>query len=587
MLGTDRTIGRDLSFRSVLAAFAIMALAVLARAALDPVVPALPPFVTLYPAVAVAGLICGPLSASLATAFGIAAALFLWIPPRFSFALPNATACVAIALFALASFIILWAIFAVRTQHNTAGIARQALELGLQAGGVGTWEFDLRHRRITASRAAYALHGLPASKTKTMPDDWQIGVPPDDAETARKAIQAAVADGSLATYTYRIFSPADGPRWIAARGRVVSAGGAKRLLCALVDITEQVRAQEELRLERERLRLALAAAALAVWDFDPATGEAVIDAQYATTMGLGQHVKTLSRAQIGEMIHPEDRPRVAAEHDASVANGSDYHIEYRIITQDEQIRWVVSQGKVVEGGTAPHAGRIVGIIQDVTGVKRRETELRELAAARELLIREADHRIKNSLQMVIAMLTLQLRGITDPDAAAALRWAITRVGAIAASHLALQGSEDLREVDLSVILREVCGHFAALQPAISIICRASETLMLDADRAIPLGLAVSEVLTNALRHGFQGRDDGAVTVDGHIEEGELVVSVSDDGVGMKPQNGEPGLGSRIIRALAAQLAATIHVDSSAQTGTTVTIRLSYTPAASPELTSAS
>jgi two-component sensor histidine kinase len=69
----------------------------------------------------------------------------------------------------------------------------------------------------------------------------------------------------------------------------------------------------------------------------------------------------------------------------------------------------------------PDSGRIVGIIQDVTRRKRRENELWDLAAARELLIGEADHRIKNSLQMIISLLTLQLRGITDPDAAAALR----------------------------------------------------------------------------------------------------------------------------------------------------------------------
>jgi two-component sensor histidine kinase len=58
--------------------------------------------------------------------------------------------------------------------------------------------------------------------------------------------------------------------------------------------------------------------------------------------------------------------------------------------------------------------------------------------------------------------------------------------------------------------------------------------MLDADRAIPLGLAVSEVLTNALRHGFRGRANGEVTVDVAIESGSLIVRVRDGGIGMKP-----------------------------------------------------
>jgi len=294
-------------------------------------------------------------------------------------------------------------------------------------------------------------------------------------------------------------------------------------------------------------------------------------------MGFGREATALTRAEIGARIHPDDRARVAAEHEAAVARGRDYRIEYRMLTGNGELRWVVSQGHMLKDAQGASSGRIVGIIQDVTAARRREDELRELAAARELLIREADHRIKNSLQMVISLLTLQLRGITDADAAAALRGAITRVGAIAASHLALQASADLQQVDMAAILREVCGHFAELQPAISIACQAGGPLMLDADRAIPLGLAVSEVLTNALRHGFRDREEGRVTVDAGIAAGTLTVRIGDNGVGMAAQGGGSGLGSKIIRSLTAQLAASLQVESGVGSGTTVTIRLPLAP----------
>jgi two-component sensor histidine kinase len=97
--------------------------------------------------------------------------------------------------------------------------------------------------------------------------------------------------------------------------------------------------------------------------------------------------------------------------------------------------------------------------------------------------------------------------------------------------------------------------------------------MLDADRAIPLGLAVSEVLTNALRHAFSGRAGGVVVVEALRHQSELIVRISDDGVGMEPASGTPGLGSRIIRSLAQRLAATILVESRPQAGTVVTLRL--------------
>jgi PAS domain S-box-containing protein len=343
-----------------------------------------------------------------------------------------------------------------------------------------------------------------------------------------------------------------------------------------VDVTDQVKAQDDLKRERERLRLALEAGALAVWDFDPATERLEIDTRYAETMGFDPALKVITLEQIGARLHPEDRLRVAREHEALIATSSKYRIEFRIVTPKGDVRWLISQAIMIPCGLPSSTGRMVGILQDITERKRREQELHDLASARELLVREADHRIKNSLQMVISLLTVQLRGIDDKDAADALREAITRVSAIAACHLALQGSEDLRQVDFAITLKELCGHFAQLNPKIAIICRPREALMLDADRAIPLGLAVSEVVTNALRHAFPGRETGHVMVEALTESSGMIVRVGDDGVGMPQQSGSGGLGSRIIRALAAQVSAAVQVESTPQAGTAVTLRMPLT-----------
>jgi PAS domain-containing protein len=280
-------MSKDWSVRSFVVANAIMAAAVAARIALDPALPGLPPFITLYPAITLAGLLCGPFAGAVAAVLGAATAVFFWIPPRMSFATPNLTDSVAVALFLTFSSIVLWGAAAIRAHVDASRIANVALELGLAAGGVGTWEINLRTLRITASKVAHALHGLPEDTPNTSPEDWMRGVHPDDVAKARAALRAAVADGGLASYAYRISLGPDSDRWITARGRVVASGGERRLLCALVDISDQIRAQDELKRERERLRLALEAGALAVWDFDARSGEATVDIRYAATMGLG------------------------------------------------------------------------------------------------------------------------------------------------------------------------------------------------------------------------------------------------------------------------------------------------------------
>jgi two-component sensor histidine kinase/PAS domain-containing protein len=573
MLRLQQVMTKDISLRSFILAGAAILLAVVAREALDWELPETSPFITLYPAVALAGVLCGPVTAGISGLLGLLAATYLWIPPRLSLALPDLTYCVSIALFMLTSMIVLSAAAVLRAQLDAATVARHALDLGLAAGGVGTWELNLRTQRITASDTAHALHGLATDGRATEAEDWLRGVHPEDAKQARDALRTAVAESTTASYTYRIFSPADGQRWISVRGKVVSWGGDRRLLCALVDITELVRVQDALARERERLRLALTAGELAVWDYNLETRETTIDTQYAVTMGFDTNVRTTTRTRIGDLIHPQDRPRVVAEHEAMVASGAKYHIDYRIIVPSGEIRWLSSQGILIESDDPAARSRMIGIIQDITERKQREKDLGDLAETRELLIREADHRIKNSLQLVIALLTAQQRGITDPAAVDALRGAVSRVEAIAANHLAFQGSADLKTIDLAVSLRELCAHFAILHPTIAIVCRAGETLMLDADRAMPLGLAVSEILTNALRHAFRDRNGGTVVVDALTEQTQLTVRVSDDGVGMQPTIRGSGLGSRIISGLAAQLSATIHVESNPEVGTVVTLRM--------------
>ncbi len=567
-------MSEDRSPRSFLLAGVIMGLGLAVRALLEPLLPDTSPFMTLYPAVAVAGLLCGPMAGGVSLLVAVLAAIYFWIPPKLSFAMPDPTNCVAIVLFVITSTIVLWAAALLRKELNRFAVATAAIDLALDVGGIGLWEMTLGDQRITASNSARRLHGIDKGASHTLAQDWLRGTDPVEIEVARQSLTAAVAEGVLATFSYRVEGGPDGPRWINARGRVMSTANDRRLVVALVDITEQVRIEQGLRLERERLQLALEAGALAVWVYRPDTNEATIDARYAVTLGLEPNIKVLSRDQVGEAIHPEDRARVAAEHDAALASGGDYCIEYRALDRSGGFRWVVSKGRLLKARGLSEPDRLVGIIQDITDQKQRENELRGIALTREILVREADHRIKNSLQLVVALLMLSMRGLEAGSVAhQALDGAIARIKAIAASHLALQGSHDLTTVNLDVSLRDLCAHFAELHPVADVGCSVAGSPSLSADRAIPLGLVISELVTNALRHAFKGRGGGLVRVEAHQDGQDLVVKVIDDGVGMTAGIGRTGLGSRIIRALTAQINARLDIDSTPHQGTTVTVRL--------------
>jgi two-component sensor histidine kinase len=205
----------------------------------------------------------------------------------------------------------------------------------------------------------------------------------------------------------------------------------------------------------------------------------------------------------------------------------------------------------------------------------REAELKQEVKRREILAREADHRIKNSLQLVASLLTLQRSGLRYPQAVAALDEAIARVMAVAESHRALQQSADLRTIALGRMLTDLCEHVGQLSATIAVGCSYEEGIELDAERAIPLGLIVSELITNAFRHGYPDGQRGMVRLRATTIGESVEITIADDGVGMAEADvGKGGsLGATIVNSLVRQIGADLSVRSGRGQGTVVTLRL--------------
>jgi two-component sensor histidine kinase len=190
-----------------------------------------------------------------------------------------------------------------------------------------------------------------------------------------------------------------------------------------------------------------------------------------------------------------------------------------------------------------------------------------------LLLREADHRIKNSLQLVVAMLSLQHRHAASQETADALAGAIARVNAVAEAHLALQLSDDLQTVDFPNMLTAICRRLDSLSETVRVTCECGSPVMLEMDRAIPLALIISELITNALRHAYDGKQKGEVHVAAGPEGNDIVLTVRDFGAGFDEASRRPGLGSRVTGSLAMKIDCTIHTLSRPGEGTCVKVRL--------------
>jgi two-component sensor histidine kinase len=195
-------------------------------------------------------------------------------------------------------------------------------------------------------------------------------------------------------------------------------------------------------------------------------------------------------------------------------------------------------------------------------------EAKETAMRYELMLREGDHRIKNSLQIVASLMGLQERREQNPAARAALHLATARIQAVARIHDALQlnGGNDL--VDLGALLATMCETLQAMadEPSTVRIIVNVDPIAAPIALAQPLVLAVNELVVNALRHAFPNGRSGDIIVTLAQIGDELHVTVADDGAGLPDNYCEGrGYGMRLVKMMVAKIRGAIHVENRAGT----------------------
>jgi len=198
--------------------------------------------------------------------------------------------------------------------------------------------------------------------------------------------------------------------------------------------------------------------------------------------------------------------------------------------------------------TGEHLGALV-LLRDVTDLRDRDREL----VTKDATIREIHHRVKNNLQTVAALLRLQARRMDVPEARAALEEAVRRVGSIAIVHDTLSQTLDERLAfdDVADRLRVMVAEVGSPDGAVA-TTRQGSFGTLDAEVATPLAISLTELLQNAVEHGFGHHAPGTIRLDVQRPPGRLVVTVVDDGVGLPPDfdpDSSRSLGLSIVRTL--------------------------------------
>lgn len=349
----------------------------------------------------------------------------------------------------------------------------------------------------------------------------------------------------------------------------------------LRDLTTQKQAQERLQQSEEQLRLfvenvtdyALIQVNLAGHVSSWNTGAQRITG-YTEEEILGRHMSILcTQEDIEDRFVEEELKR-------TLMKGSTEEVRWFVRKDGHRFwaRWVTNTIRDVDG--QPRA--FAKVLRDETERKRAEERLRASLLEKDVLLQEIHHRVKNNLQVVVSLLSLQADRLQRRDVVDVLNETQNRVRAIAGIHETLYSSPDLANISFSSYMNQLIRdlfsfyHVSASKIDLQI---DTDDVVLDITQAIPLGLIVNELLTNALKHAFPEGHTGSVWARLHylpeipisertLDEGSAVLTVEDNGVGL-PEGfdiqHQDSMGVYLVRVLTRQLRGSVHVSQDGRT----------------------
>jgi two-component sensor histidine kinase len=258
----------------------------------------------------------------------------------------------------------------------------------------------------------------------------------------------------------------------------------------------------------------------------------------------------------GEWNAPQLRSLLKA-----TACGQESIDEYELdVASCQGVRHLVLNAQRLDNGIGQDV-RLLLSIQDVTDTRASDREKDALIKDKAVLVQEMQHRIANSLQIIASVLMQGVRKAGSDESRGHLRDAHQRILSVAAVQRQLSGST-LGDVELRGYFTDLCRSIGDSMirdhNQLSLTVNADDTVA-SSGRAVSLGLIVTELVVNALKHAFPDDRDGQIKVDYRTQGEGWVLTVCDDGIGLSADADEarPGLGTGIIKALTSQLGAVI------------------------------
>ncbi|MEO0373601.1 MAG: histidine kinase dimerization/phosphoacceptor domain -containing protein [Cyanobacteria bacterium P01_A01_bin.17] len=324
---------------------------------------------------------------------------------------------------------------------------------------------------------------------------------------------------------------------------------------------------QALQISEERLQLALDGSGDGFWDWDISTGALFLSARWQEMLGYGANELSGEVSTWESLIHPEDKPGVmkVLEHHLQDSRVS-YAFDYRVKMKSGEWKWIGNYGRVVVRDAQGAALRMAGTHKDISNRKHYEQKLSDSLDEKNIMLQEIHHRVKNNLQVICSLLSLQTQSNTDPKIIKIMQESQDRVKSMALVHENLYLSREFLSINLESYVNDLTKNLLRSyrsKRSLTKINVSVSGLHLNIDSSVLCGLIINELVSNALKHAFHQRQNGEIYIKmAEINSQDITLTVTDNGIGLPSDiniEETETIGLQMVKTLTQQMSGTLSI----------------------------